>query len=276
MNNAITYAIRYIKREIPPRILNEVFLKNRPYSRGTVRNIESIIKQLIIDEIVGPDANIVGGRELKIDVSRLAPVNVENDGIVLKVPMEMTGGCRISSCKFASFIYNDTTSVGLSYSSGYMNGYAPVNTIGGAAANILTASTPDQISGTADCHVAPGGDNVVFIKCKSRQKIYWLNITTDYDEAFNQISPKSYPDFAELCLFATKGYIYTNMVVDLDEGKIAAGSELGAFKNIIDGYSDANKNYNEYLRDHMEVVFSLNDPRFKEEHYFQVSGGRRW
>ena len=276
MNNAITYALRYIKRDIPIRILNEVFLKDLPYQRGTVRNLESVIKQKVIYDIVKPDSDTVGGRELKIDVSRLTPVSVENDGIILKIPMEMTGGCKINSCRFASFIYNDSSSIGLSYSSGYLNGYAPVNTIGGAAANILTASSPDQITGTADCHVVPDGDNVVFIKCKSRQKIYWLNVTTDYDDAFNQISPKSFQDFGELCLLATKGYIYTKMIVDLDEGKIAAGSELGSFKNIIDGYSDANKSYNEYLREHMEVVFALNDPRFKEEHYFMVSGGRRW
>lgn len=276
MNNAITYAIRYIKRDIPARILNEVFLKDLPYQRGSVRNLESIIKQKIIYDIVKPDSDTVGGRELKLDVSKLTPISVENDGMVLKVPMEMTDGCKINSCIYASFVRGDFASVGTTYSSGFMNGYASVNSIGGAASSILGASSPEQITGTTDCHVSPEGDNVVFVKAKARQKIYWLSVYTDYDDAFNQISPKSFQDFAELCLLATKGYIYTHMIVELDEGKISAGSELGSFKNVIDGYSDANKSYNEYLREHMEVVFALNDPRFKEEHYFFHSGGRRW
>ncbi len=276
MNNAITYALRYIKRDIPVRILNEAFLKDLPYSRGNVRNLESIIHELIINGIVGPDADTVGGREVKLDVSKLSPTLYENDGVILKIPLEMTGGCAITSVRWAAFVYNDTVTSGYGYSTGYMNNMMVTNSLGGTVASVLNASTPDPITGTSDCHVSPSGDNLVFVKCRNRQKIYWLLVTTGYDEMFNQISPKSYQDFGELCLLATKAYIYTKLIVDLDEGKISAGSELGSFKNIIDGYSDANKSYNEYLREHMEVVFMLNDPRSKEEHYFMVSGGKRW
>lgn len=276
MNNAITYALRYIKRDIPIRILNEVFLKDVPYSRGTVRNLESIIKELVIDGVVGPDADIAGGRELRLDIRDLNPMFSENGGLTYKIPMEMTGGTAINSVRWASFVLTDAMASGYGAPTGYSNNMMITNSLSGAVANVMNASTPDPITGTADCHVGPAGDNIVFVKCRQRQKIYWLLVSAGYDAMFNQISPKSYPDFAELCLLATKAYIWTKLIVDMDEGKISAGSELGSFKSIIDGFSDAGKSYNEYLREHMEVVFMLNDPRSKEEHYFMYTGGRRW
>lgn len=276
MNNAITYALRYIKREIPIKILNEAFLKDLPYTRGGVRNLESIMKSIIIDQIIRPDADTVGGRELKLDVEHLSPMIYENDGIALKIPMEMTNGVAITSCRWAAFMRQDLNMSGYGMTSGYTNNTMVGGSIAGVGSNIMNASSPDPITGTAECHVAPGGDNIVFVKCRNRQKIYWLMVDTAFDEMFNQIHPKSFQFFAESCLLATKAYIYTKLVVELDEGKISAGSEIGAFKNIIDGYSDANKSYNEHLRETMEVVYMLNDPRSKEEHYFFVSGGRRW
>ena len=276
MQNPINYSIRHIMRNIPNRILNEAFMKDLPYTRSGVRNLESRIKTEIIDNIVKPDCDIVGGRELKLDISGLSPISVETDGLVYKIPTSMTGGAAITSAEYASFVINATAGTGFGTSPAmYANTISP-SPLANTLSSIMNASSPDPVTGTADCHVMDSGVNTVFIKAKNRQKIYWLLVQVENDDRLNQLSPKSYPDFAKLCLFAAKAWIYNKLIIEIDEGKIQGGAELGTFKNILDSYSDAAENYNEWLIETMEVVFMLNDPRKSQEFHFFITGGRRF
>lgn len=275
MSHVISYATNYIKRRIPERILKDAFMKDLPFRAVRVSNLDSRINTEVFQKIVLPDCNRVGGRELPIDISRLQPLSNDTDGHVYKIPKHMTSQRSIISVKYAGFVplvSPATTGVGSNYA-GYSAG---ASALVGLAQAVMSSNTPDPVTGTSDCSIINGDDNTIFIKdWGGGQKPQWILVLIENDTGLTQIDPKSYDDFAKLCLYATQMTIYNNLTLELDSGKLQAGGEIGRYKEIIDGFSDAAENYETQLREVMEVVFLLNDPRRRQEHYYMISGGHR-
>ncbi len=67
------------------------------------------------------------------------------------------------------------------------------------------------------------------------------------------------PAFRTLSLLRVKAWIYNAAVIDLDEGEIKAGFSIGAFRSIIDGYSNALEDYETYLREQWRGVEFMSD-----------------
>ena len=275
MSAVITYSINYIKRRIPSMILKDAFMLNLSPGAARVNNLDSRINEKILNELVLPDCNRVGGREMAIDISRLRPISNDRDGHVYKIPKNMTGNRSITSVKYASFVslLSPTVSGTGSNYAGYNAGASVVT---GMAQAVFSSNTPEPVTGTADCSLISGEENTVFIKDWGRGQLpRWLLVLVENDSGLSQIDPKMYDDFAKLCLYATQMTIFNDLIIPLDQGKLQGGGELGRYKEIIDGFSDAAANYETQLREVMEVVFMLGDPRRRQEHYFMISGGHK-
>lgn len=275
MSHVITYSINYIKRRIPPRILKDAFMQNLTFGAARVTNIDSRIMESIFNELVLPDCNRVGGREMSIDISRLSPISNDTDGHVYKIPKSMTSQRSIISVKYASFIPL-IAPMQNGMGSNYVGYNAGSSVVTGLAQAVMGSNNPDPVTGTSDCSIINGDENTIFIKdWGSGQRPMWILVLVENDSGLSQLDPKCYDDFAKLCLYATQMTIYNNLIIDLDAGKLQGGGELGRYKEIIDSYSDASANYETQLREVMEVVFLLSDPRRKQEHYYMISGGHR-
>ena len=49
------------------------------------------------------------------------------------------------------------------------------------------------------------------------------------------------------------------MIIKIDQAYLTGGQELGAFKNYVENLSDAEENYQTYLKEVMQKVFFMND-----------------
>jgi hypothetical protein len=71
---------------------------------------------------------------------------------------------------------------------------------------------------------------------------------------------------------ATKMMIYQRLGLAVDQAKMVGGFEIGRFREILDGYSDADKLYQEQLEEWGKVaIFNDNEDYFS--HLNLISGG---
>lgn len=276
MSNAATQAVSYIKNRIPRMILELAFMRREALTgnlRRGARSLDAEIMNHVIEGIVIPDCNRHGGTEVPLYIGNLQPVSKERGGSVYRIPKEMTNGATILDIQYASFVDN-LSGMGPSSPFGLGNkGYSHLASL--AALNMQT-TLGESITGTSDCSVISSADNTVYISSISGHiSVKWILVVVSNDQVINRLNPKSYTDFSILCMHACKMYIYNNLVIELDEGYIEGGAEIGSVKSIIESYSDSAQNYDDYLKDPMEVVLFLNDSRKKEEHLFMITGGRR-
>jgi hypothetical protein len=103
----------------------------------------------------------------------------------------------------------------------------------------------------------------------------FLRCLLAYDASMSQIQIGSILDFTELAVLGTKAYIYNAYKVPLDEGKVKGGFELGSFREIVESYSDAREQYNEYLRTIWRKVAYMNDRESYERLIRAQVGGFR-
>ena len=90
--------------------------------------------------------------------------------------------------------------------------------------------------------------------------IYFRRTFTNFfSENLNNISPRSWEAFAKLCVLAVKAFIYNELLIEIDQAYLQGGQELGAFKNYVDGLSDANDMYLTHLKEVWMVTAVMND-----------------
>ncbi|MCT7476136.1 hypothetical protein N5V81_14220 [Escherichia coli] len=79
--------------------------------------------------------------------------------------------------------------------------------------------------------------------------VYSTKLVVKYElsQEMNEIKPAFYPVVGELAVMAVKQYIYNTMIFDMDSGKLENGMEFGAFRNVIEGYSDAGQMFRRHL-----------------------------
>jgi hypothetical protein len=77
----------------------------------------------------------------------------------------------------------------------------------------------------------------------------------------SHIVNKALIDYAQLVILATKAYVYNNLVIPMDRGVIMNGVANNKMQEIIDSYSDANVQYDEYYQENWGKVTFMNDRR---------------
>jgi len=249
MVDHLSRALDTIKFEIPPEVLRYTFSPTRydPSKNGLIRDystgvsMDTIIRRQIIEGKVMIDINLCSGVEVFIPMHNVKSERVDNWTMVYTIDKELTQGRSITE------VY------GLSYGQGHTLGNVGVisedrSMVLEAAAGLMQSNAAWTQVQSAYCTLV--ADNVVMVTNMNRVPgIMYLRCMVAHDPNLANL-PMSYSDaFSELCILATKAYIYNRTIIPLDEGAIRGGASLGRIREVVDSYADAATMYKEYLRD---------------------------
>lgn len=267
LSDPIKVAIRQIKSAVPLQILNYAFVYDLFGTQGNMVNavsIDTLLQQRVIEDRVFEDINLKGGITDKIDLTGLPYEQTNVYTRVYRIPKWLTGNRRIAVP--LNIVYGSSGVAGMPYP------YAGAGSAMYEAANqVVNAMSPIAVPGTANVHLI--AENTILIRdYLSNYGNIWLECVFEYDSRLSSLQPRSYQTFAQLCVLACKSYIYTNTIVRMDEGVVIGGYQIGAFKNIIDQYSDAEEKYNEMLEKDWSKVAVFNDPQEFVKHLRRITG----
>ena len=269
--NPIDRAIFEIKFAIPREILTEVFKPTKFTWSPSVVNLDEQILNKVIRPKVFVDANIVGGSEVIIPTHSLPRESSDEYTTVFHIPKNLTQGRTILAVLSISYMDAATLSA---YNRTSIYDPCSITANGQAAEALFNSSNTIIMPSTARVELV--AENTVMVRDTARvQATGFLRCLLAYDSKMSQIQIGSILDFTELAVLGTKAYIYNEYRVKLDEGKVKGGFEFGSFRDIVDSYSDAREQYNEYLRTTWRKVAFMNDRESYERLIRMQIGGFR-
>ena len=248
--DAISKALIDIKFTIPREVLDLAFVKRHQYYTAEFVSLDKLIIDNVIEAKILPDLNVVRGQEVSIPLTNCDIVTVSPDAFrietVIKVPPRILNGRSIVSPLQISLEYGPMNSGGNSY----------VTQIAEAAVNAKMAPTGFT---TTDLELI--GNNTILVHENLPLIMGYLSVMIENDKNMNNLNPSYYNTFGDLCVLATKAYIYNTLVVDLNKGLIIGGKELSVIKDIIDNYSSIYEEYKTMLKEVMGKVLFMNDDK---------------
>lgn len=261
--SAFDTALRRIQT-IPKDVLHQAFMpqrydptrKARYYDNTTPLSLNAVITDKIILERVMADINLVSGSEVIIPLRDGTFQHIDQYNSIYRFDDQTTGGRTIISVYEVTYGYNNNALIG-TYS-GYGN-YS-------SQSSMLLKSSRDVLRGAAGVlpqstsYVQLIGHNTVLVNDVTPVQNYGtLRCKVTNDPNLNNIKPQYYQLFAKMCLEAVKAYVYTQLVIDLDEGMLRGGQQIGRFREIVDSYADADEIYIDELKKWNKISI-LNDP----------------
>jgi len=266
--NPVRYGIQQCHNEIPPEVLEYVFIGRK--DRSLQRHISAVnIDSMIMDKVVTPrvmvDCNLYGGAEENIPLADCPKMVIDPFQSIYTIPKSLTGGRTI------------TRALSVSFGEGAIVGFSNLlpshnNNMLDAASGVLNSNLSIPQVSTANCMLI--GENQVLIKDNfAIPTNAYLRCWLENDKNFNHLQSTAYDAFAQLILLAVKAYCYTSTRIPIDKGAIHAGFELGSLKEVIDEYRDANEQYRTHLKTIWRRVAGLNDFNSHRRHLQRLIGG---
>ena len=261
MSNAIQYALKSINQDIPKAILQLTF-NDATFNRFAITvSTDSRIRDEVIQQRVMADMNSVGGTEITLAL-RNADCEMLDPGVyVYRIPPSLTQNRMITSA----------LSVAFSHRAQSLQGYVgDGNQINAAMSQMRAGVSGIPYVSDARCSVI--GNNVVMVQHQNigAQDLY-LRCIVENDANLNHLHRTTWLDFAELCIYAVKAEVYMRNVIPLDEAYMSGGQSIGAYKDIIDSYSDANQTYKDFLKSKFAKILLMNDP-VQHERWIRLTG----
>lgn len=251
--NPMAKALDEIQFEIPPQILKAFFTKNDFYLCSSPVSMETRIREQVIDARVLVDMDIIGGAEDYISLA--APVRseyVDKFTVMYQIPDELTQNRPIRQ------IYSVHFGI-LGYELANNHGFVGQSAMGSAVRKVLDSALRTPPAATSYINLINHNTFIVkytylpysaaFVRCRLGN-----------DEALAFIRPQSIPVFAELCVLATKAFIYNTQRIQIGQAYLSGGQELGEFKDAVMEWSDANEQYKEKLKVWKNISQNFNDP----------------
>jgi hypothetical protein len=250
--NAIAKSIFEIRYRIPPEVLHVVFFRRQEYWRDTTAGIEDQLLSLVVRPRVLMDCNLLGGSEVWILLDGCGEPGESAYETVFHVPKKRTGGRSITTVLNVSFA--DPTRIS-SIGIAALNQANTMLQVGNAVVDAM-----GMVPITSTSRIELIGENVVLVRdVLTVPSNSYLRCIVANDENLNNIQLRSYHAFAKLVEYAVKSYIYNTYIVQLDIGELRGGQNLGKIKEIIDGYADAEQNYEDYLKEKWAKIAIMND-----------------
>lgn len=263
--NAIDHALRTISQQIPKEILERVFLPMVNYKSRIPVTTDARIKELVIKNKVMPDINIIGGTHITVPLAGLPMEPVDGNALVVRIPKSRTQGRSIISVL--------SLAIGTVATDGMI--YNPLNRVSdslNAAQQMLNSVS--SIPYVSEAQLMILADNVIMIQGMSGiVGNLFLRCEVENDENLNMLKRRSYFAFSKLCVLATKSYIYNNSIIPMDVAFYEGGMNMGKMADIIDSYSEAEEQYQEFLETKWAIVSKLNDSETAERLVRLTTGG---
>ena len=266
--DAIRKALDEIKFRIPMEILQAVFIKRTASRRIAPTNIDNEILATCIRPRVLVDCNLIGGMEVWVPLSGVVPVSANIYTQVYHIPKTLTMGRSIISV--INITFNDPSNLS-NYGNLSTNQTSIALSIAGAVGDAQGA-----IPLTSSAAVQLIGENTVMIRdVNAIPSQVFLRCNLALDDNMSHLQLSVYPKFAKAVEYAVKAYIWTSYMIMMGTGELIGGQTIGVFKDIIDGYADAQQNYDDYLRDVLQKALYGNDQEKMKRLISMMSGGYR-
>lgn len=257
----VSVAIMRAKAEIPRDILTQAFMPKRYdparaqryYDNVSPGNIDHLIKKQVVDGRVAIDVNLISGTELYLPLAFAHREFIDPWNIIYRFDYKETGGRSITAAH--EVLYGLTQGVQIGTYGAFDTRASQFLHVGRDILNAAGGTTP---VGTA--YVQLVGPNTILVN-DINQVVGpgVLRCQLSNEPNFNNIKPHYYHAFGELIVLATKGFVYNTLVIDLDEGMLRAGQQLGRFREEVDKLADANQMYYEYLTTKWQKISNMND-----------------
>ena len=263
--NAIMYCINEIKHRIPIEVLHHGMMLDEDPAISNLSSLEDKILNKVIKRRVLLAANIVGGVETIIALGGIQPTHTEPMYTVYHVPAELTMDREIMSALSLTYLpsagfmgvaggFGGPNAIYNANTPGHANNTASMNVM----SRISSSVNASGILSTAHLEIVAYNTVAVYAHYQSLGN-YGMRVVLQNDENFNNIQPRSYHALSILAVHATKAWLYNKLIIAMNNGYLSGGQELGMFKSMVDGYSDAEDNYQDYLRNVWGKVAYMND-----------------
>lgn len=243
MIGALERAFKAIYNEIPRPILEAAFT---PMAYDV--SLDERIKQEVILKRVKGDADINGG---KIKTFTLNPGWLEFTQQPSPYALLPSNASAYHIPPAARDYRDITTVVDVSYPTIGTQGWYPGQSQGGRNMHNVTRAV---IRSHTYTHtpllptVTVREGNVLMVSPPSLLSIPWqVKVRLRYDDEFVNMELSSIEPFAQCVLLATKAYIHTKLIMEIESNMVYHGMEIGSMRDIVSSYSDANKEYTELM-----------------------------
>jgi len=254
--DAISKALQEVYFGIPKEILQLAYNDN---PANAVLSLDEVILSRIIRPKILVDCNLIGGVEVYVPMEQCQVIDHSTSyalEYIINVPKTLTSNRSIITPIgiFSGYRSIPNTSTGSSLENAVMNQ--------------LLAIDPPAVISTARLELI--GENKIFVVgATSNFMLGSLKVILENDNNLSNISPRSYLAFSNLVILGVKADIHNRLQVSLGQGYISNGHELGVVTDIINDYSSARDDYNEYLTNTWGKVAYHND---KERLHNHVAG----
>ena len=251
MNNPMQVILVRVSQGIPPQVL-EIALNhfNKTYKKNYTLNM--FIQEHIISRVVLPEANLSGGMiktiPLKNEWLERTPGDhggyAGDDGpySLFRIPPEARDGKPIANIMSVQYPYNTYLGGGVNSSDIGLGGFCLVDQLD-EVLNSYTLARPRN-------HPVArllSGDLVRLTPTQYSVQNWLMTCRIDFDNSFMNLHDHAIPILANLVLYATKQWIFNNLMIDIDRAAMETGADIGVIKSTIEGYSDAAQQYAEEM-----------------------------
>lgn len=255
--SAIAKALDTIKRSIPKDILRITFQDVVNDWRGPPISLDQKILDDVIMSRVMEDADILSGEEAIVPLDNIDGTYYDEFTVMYVIPPQLLNNRRIISVKSIGY---------LPYAVSFSSFGAGVGVVGPSGITDLTGAgqrvgdAASNIPPVSEANVDLIGHNTVVVRNFRRiTSAYHLRCVVANEANMNNINPRSWHAFSQLCVLAVQSHIYNTLDIKLDRGYLAGGQELGSIRRRVDELSDAETNYQTYLRDIWMKVAKMNN-----------------
>lgn len=252
----ISKAIDEILFTIPREILKLAYSDPANYRAAPI-TLEEQIRRKTINARVLVDCNLVGGDTIIVPLTGLKPQQIDQFNYVFEVPPDRVNYRTILSVLSVNYMsYNSVTP---NQAAGVVTPTQPhLHDVASAANRAMSSRSNIPIISNSECYVT--GHNLIMVRNHLiTAAVVQARCVVCNDENLMNISIRNAPDFAMLCKFAVKSYIYNTLLVAMDRGYLERGQELGVVRNYIEGLSDAEENYQTFLKETWGAVGIMSD-----------------
>jgi len=252
----ISKAIDEIKFRIPYEVLRLAYHGTYNPHAAPI-SLDEQIRRKTINARVIVDTNICGGETIIVDLKDLTPKMLDKYNYIFEIPPQRINFRTILSVLSVNYMaYN-------SVCNSYMPGTSPSTP---AAINDVTSAAHRAMDSRSNIPIVSNAEGIVVgpytIMIRNHlitASVVQARCVVTHEERLTNINIRNAHAFAKLCELAVKSFIYNELLIKLDRGYIEGGQELGSVKSYIDGLSDAEQMYQDYLKEEWMAIGNMND-----------------
>lgn len=214
------------------------------YDSVDQNTVEQGIREKVIHALVLPSCKINGGKTELIDLYGSRVRDMGNGCIECKVPLFVTGGRHIVSVTevYLGSLNSISGILGLNQS----NSACGQGVMGEMLGNVIDSLNTSRAIPQTYTNIHMNGNNS-FVIFGMTNPLFSMcaKMVLEYDDNLSAITPRAWDVFGDLCILATKSFIYRTCRRPTEEAVRRSGVALDGIRDDIAEYRDAWQQYRE-------------------------------